>query len=81
MAIASIARALALARKDEDRWREYKCLTWLAMLEQELGRYDEMQARCAELRTVAARLGRGRNAVRRNIAGAGAAGGRGSLGD
>ena len=23
----------ALARKDEDRWREYKCLTWLAMLE------------------------------------------------
>ena len=38
-------------------WREYKCLTWLAMLEQELGRYAEMQARCAELRTVAARLG------------------------
>ncbi len=57
MATASIARALALARKDEDRWREYKCLTWLAMLAQELGRYGEMQARCADLRTVAARLG------------------------
>ena len=57
MAMASIARALELARKDEDRWREYKCLTWLAMIEQELGRYDEMQARCAELRAVAARLG------------------------
>ena len=57
MASASIARALALAREDEDRWREYKCLTWLAMVAQELGRYDEMQARCAELRTVAARLG------------------------
>jgi tetratricopeptide (TPR) repeat protein len=56
-AIASITRALALARKDEDRWREYKCLTWLAMLEQELGRYDEMKARCEELTTVAARLG------------------------
>jgi predicted ATPase len=54
---ASIARALALARKDEDRWREYKCLTWLAILEQELGRYDDMHARCVELRTVAARLG------------------------
>jgi DNA-binding SARP family transcriptional activator len=57
MAATSIARALALARKDEDRWREYKCLTWLAMLAQELGRYDEMQARCGDLRTVAARLG------------------------
>ena len=57
MASASIARALALARKDEDRWREYKCLTWLAMVAQELSRYDEMQARCADLRTVAARLG------------------------
>lgn len=55
-AVQSIARALALARKNEDRWREYKCLTWLAMLEQELGRYPEMQARCAELGTVAARL-------------------------
>lgn len=56
-ASASIARALALARKDEDRWREYKCLTWLAMIEQELGRNDDMQARCEDLGTVAARLG------------------------
>lgn len=56
MAVESVARALALARKNEDRWREYKCLTWLAMLEQELGHYDEMQARCSELTSVAARL-------------------------
>jgi DNA-binding SARP family transcriptional activator/tetratricopeptide (TPR) repeat protein len=55
-AVESLARALELARKNEDRWREYKCLTWLAMLEQELGRYDEMQARCAELGEVATRL-------------------------
>ena len=55
-AVESLARALALARKNEDRWREYKCLTWLAMLEQELGRYAEMQARCAELGEVAIRL-------------------------
>ena len=75
MASASIARALALARKDEDRWREYKCLTWLAMLAQELSRYDEMQARCAELQDGRRPAGRGRNAVRRNTAGAGAAGG------
>jgi hypothetical protein len=57
MAVASIARALALARKDEDRWREYKCLTWLARIEQELGRYTEVERRCADLKTVAARLG------------------------
>ena len=57
LAVSSIARALALARKEEDRWREYKCLTWLAVLAQELGRYAEMQVRCEELRTVALRLG------------------------
>jgi tetratricopeptide (TPR) repeat protein len=56
-AMAALERALALARKDEDRWREYKCLTWLATIQQELGRYTEMQARCAELRAVSARLG------------------------
>jgi hypothetical protein len=56
-ALAALARALDLARRDEDRWREYKCLTWLAMLAQELGRYDEMRARCEELRIVAARIG------------------------
>lgn len=57
LAVSSVASALALARTDEDRWREYKCLTWLAMLEYELGQYAEMRARCAEVKTVAARLG------------------------
>ena len=56
-AVSSLARALDLARRDKDRWREYKCLTWLAMLERERGRYADMRARCAELETVAARLG------------------------
>ncbi|WP_291858009.1 AAA family ATPase [Bradyrhizobium sp.] len=56
-AIAFLSRALTVARRDEDRWREYKCLTWLAMLEQELARYAEMDARCDELKAVAARLG------------------------
>jgi DNA-binding SARP family transcriptional activator len=55
-ALSSLSRALALARRDQDRWREYKCLTWLAMLEQEMGRYADMRAHCEELRTVAARL-------------------------
>ncbi len=57
LALASIARALALARHDQDRWREYKCLTWLAILEHELGRHENMHGRCTELTTVAARLG------------------------
>ncbi|MDO8981703.1 MAG: AAA family ATPase [Afipia sp.] len=56
-AVSSLARALDLARRDKDRWREYKCLTWLAMLERERGRYADMHARCTELETVAARLG------------------------
>ena len=57
LAHSSISRALALARRHEDRWREYKCLTWLAMLAYERGRYTEMDAHCAELKAVARRLG------------------------
>jgi DNA-binding SARP family transcriptional activator len=56
-AVASIGCALDLAREDEDHWREYKCLTWLAVLDHELGRCSDMQARCVELKAVAARLG------------------------
>ena len=56
-ALSSIDSALALARRTEDRWREYKCLSWLAVLEQELGRYAQMQDRCDQLRSVASRLG------------------------
>jgi tetratricopeptide (TPR) repeat protein len=55
-AVNALARALALARRGQDRWREYKCLTWLAMLQQEMGQYADMRAHCAELRTVAKRL-------------------------
>jgi tetratricopeptide (TPR) repeat protein len=54
---SSISRALVLARQNEDRWREYKCLTWLAMLAHESGRYADMDADCAELRAVALRVG------------------------
>jgi hypothetical protein len=44
------------SRAERDRWREYKCLTWLAMLEQERGRYEEMDSHCEDLQVVAARL-------------------------
>ena len=56
-AISSLSKALALARDAEDRWREYKCLTWLAVLEQEQGDHAAVRARCAELKIVAGRLG------------------------
>jgi hypothetical protein len=56
-AYSSISRALAIARRNEDRWREYKCLTWLAMLAYEDGRLAEMNAHCADLEAVAGRLG------------------------
>jgi DNA-binding SARP family transcriptional activator len=52
-----LERALGLARRAEDRWREYKCLTWLAMIERERGAPDRAHARCVELGHVAARMG------------------------
>lgn len=52
-----IERALALARKTGDRWREYKCLSLLAMIELENERYARVRARCAELLKIAELLG------------------------
>ena len=52
-----IERALVIARDAEDRWREYKCLTWLALVEFERGRYDAARGRCQELLAVAEKLG------------------------
>jgi hypothetical protein len=51
--------ALSLARNAQDRWREYKCLTWLALLELERGRFGIARDRCRDLRVVAAQLGEG----------------------
>jgi len=56
-AITSLERALGLARAAEDRWREYNCLVWLAMLQLECGGTAGVIARCAELMDVAGRLG------------------------
>lgn len=57
LAVRSIKGALALAREGEDRWREYKCLTWLATIELEGGRSADACAHCAELLQVARKLG------------------------
>ena len=49
--------ALSLARNAEDRWRQYKCLTWLAVIELERGRFSGVRERCRDLREVAHQLG------------------------
>jgi DNA-binding SARP family transcriptional activator/tetratricopeptide (TPR) repeat protein len=49
--------ALGLARNAQDRWREYKCVTWLAFLELERGRFGVAKDRCRDLRSVAEQLG------------------------
>jgi DNA-binding SARP family transcriptional activator/tetratricopeptide (TPR) repeat protein len=57
LAAERLERALALARQGEDRWREYKCLTWLAVVDLERVRPAATTARCAELMQVAGKLG------------------------
>jgi DNA-binding SARP family transcriptional activator/tetratricopeptide (TPR) repeat protein len=56
---ALVNGALNLARETEDRWREFRCLTWLALIDFECGRHAEAEERCRELRLVAARMGDG----------------------
>jgi hypothetical protein len=53
----ALERALALARVHGERWREYECLIWLAQLELELLRFDDVAARCDQIDSVAHRLG------------------------
>jgi tetratricopeptide (TPR) repeat protein len=57
LAAQRLERALSLARHAEDRWREYKCLTWLAVVDLERVRPSATTARCAELMQVARKLG------------------------
>jgi DNA-binding SARP family transcriptional activator len=54
---ASIERALAIARANEERWREYECLVWLALLDLELRRLERFDARSMEIEEVAHRMG------------------------
>jgi DNA-binding SARP family transcriptional activator/tetratricopeptide (TPR) repeat protein len=56
-AAVRIERALGLAREAQDRWREHKCLTWLAVIEFERGRHAEARDRCRELRVLGERMG------------------------
>jgi tetratricopeptide (TPR) repeat protein len=49
--------ALQVARAREDRWRECKCLAWLAVINLERGDPEATLACCDELGSLAARMG------------------------
>ncbi|MDQ3779052.1 MAG: AAA family ATPase [Chloroflexota bacterium] len=53
----SLQRALTLARHTEDRRREYKCLTWLAVLSLERGHFRETRTHALELIAIAEKTG------------------------
>jgi hypothetical protein len=56
---ALMEEALQLARDEEDRWREGKCLTWLAVINFERAEPGATLANCEALRPLAVRMGEG----------------------
>jgi DNA-binding SARP family transcriptional activator/predicted ATPase len=56
---ALMEKALQLARDEEDRWREGKCLTWLAVINFERAEPGATLANCEELRPLVVRMGEG----------------------
>jgi DNA-binding SARP family transcriptional activator len=56
-ALPFMEEALQVARSDRDRWRECKCLAWLAVINLELGEPEATLACCEELGPLAAKMG------------------------
>jgi DNA-binding SARP family transcriptional activator/predicted ATPase len=56
---ALMEEAVELARDEEDRWREVKCLTWLAVINFERAEPRATLANCEELRPLTLRMGEG----------------------
>ena len=57
--------ALSLARNAQDRWREYKCVTWLAFLELERGRFGDREGLVPGPSLSRRAIGRERGSARR----------------
>ena len=55
---ASLRRAVELARLGEDRWREFECLQWLAIIQFERGHHADVDALGAEIDAAVARMGK-----------------------
>jgi DNA-binding SARP family transcriptional activator len=53
---AGLRRAVELARAQEDRWREFECLVWLATIRLELGHHAAVETLCAEIGATVARM-------------------------
>lgn len=58
-AVREIEAAIALATRAEDRWRQCKCLGWVAMIELERRRPKQAMARAAALKLAASQLAEG----------------------
>jgi DNA-binding SARP family transcriptional activator/tetratricopeptide (TPR) repeat protein len=56
-ALPLMEEALQLARAQEDRWRECKCLAWLAVINFERGDPEASLACCEELQPLSGRMG------------------------
>jgi len=56
-ACTALARAVALARRADNHWREYECMVWLATAELENGRYADVLEHVDEIVKAAARMG------------------------
>jgi len=56
-ATAHLERAAALVARDRDRWREYKCLAWLTVVDLERRAFAGAAARVRHLREVAVKAG------------------------
>jgi predicted ATPase/DNA-binding SARP family transcriptional activator len=56
-AAQSLADALTMARRAQDRWSEYRCLMYLMMVELERGRHDRLAEYAGRLIAVATDMG------------------------
>jgi hypothetical protein len=56
-ATAHLERAAALVARDRDRWREYKCLAWLTVVDLERRAFAGAAARVRHVREVAVKAG------------------------
>jgi hypothetical protein len=53
----ALAGAVALARRAANHWREFECMVWLATVELEQGRHEDVLRHVEEILEAAARMG------------------------
>ncbi len=53
----ALSNAVALARRAANHWRVFECMTWLAIVELEQGRHEDVLRHVDEIAAAAARMG------------------------